>query len=112
MENQNRLTKRQWELGQQLGAARRLAKLRQIEVVGLLGGYKQDTLSKIENGVREVSFIEMEQFAALYEKPLADFATLTAEEEAALREKRKRLPVHKSWRGLGSPYRGNPNPQP
>jgi transcriptional regulator with XRE-family HTH domain len=69
------LTRRQRPLLRKLlKQAREEAKLNQAEAGELLG-QDQSFISKIESGRRQVEFIEVEQLARIYRKPLAFFAT-------------------------------------
>jgi DNA-binding XRE family transcriptional regulator len=69
------LTNRQRPLLRKLlKQARKEAKLNQSEAGERLG-QDQSFISKIESGKRQVEFVEVEQIAQLYRKPLAFFAT-------------------------------------
>jgi hypothetical protein len=71
-----RLTRRPRRLvGKLLRQARQEAKLNQSEAGALLG-QDQTFVSKIECGLRQVEFVEVEQLALIYRKPLAFFATV------------------------------------
>jgi DNA-binding XRE family transcriptional regulator len=70
------LTRRQRPLLRRLlKQAREEAKLNQTKAGELLG-QNQSFISKIESGKRQVEFVEVEQLASLYGKPLAFFATV------------------------------------
>jgi transcriptional regulator with XRE-family HTH domain len=58
-----------------LKQAREEAKLIQTKAGELLG-QDQSFISKIESGKRQVEFVEVEQLARLYGKPLVFFATI------------------------------------
>ncbi len=69
------LTRRQRPLLRKfLKQAREEAKLKQSEAGELLG-QDQSFISKIESGERQVEFVEVEQLAQIYRKPLAFFTT-------------------------------------
>lgn len=57
-----------------LRRAREAAKMTQVEVAQALGK-RQTYVSKCELGERRVDFVELEDFAAVYRKPLSFFAT-------------------------------------
>jgi transcriptional regulator with XRE-family HTH domain len=70
------LTRRQRPLLRKLlKQARQEAKLNQSDAGALLG-QDQSFISKIESGNRQVEFVEVEQLAQIYHKPLAFFATV------------------------------------
>lgn len=70
------LTRRQRPLLRKLlRQAREAVKLNQSEAGALLG-QDQSFISKIESGKRQVEFVEVEQLAQIYRKPLAFFATV------------------------------------
>lgn len=55
-----------------LKAAREEAGLRQVEVAKLLR-QPQSFVSKCESGERRVDIVELEKFAAVYQKPISYF---------------------------------------
>jgi transcriptional regulator with XRE-family HTH domain len=59
---------------ERLRTAREEAGLTQVEVAKALGR-QQTFVSKCEIGERRVDFVELEEFAAVYRKPLSYFAT-------------------------------------
>jgi ribosome-binding protein aMBF1 (putative translation factor) len=67
--------KQQDKLQNKLRAARQEAGLNQIEA-GERVGQDQTFISKIESGTRQVKFVEVEQLAELYGRPLSFFATI------------------------------------
>lgn len=58
-----------------LRQARVAAGLTQTEVASQLGR-DQTFMARIESGSRDVTFVELEQFAKLYRKPLSFFETI------------------------------------
>jgi transcriptional regulator with XRE-family HTH domain len=67
-------TARQKKLQAKLRLARLEAGLTQDQVAAKMGR-RQTWISKCETGERLLDFVELEDFAALYGKPLAFFAT-------------------------------------
>jgi len=59
-----------------LKQARRDSHLNQKQAAEQLG-QDQSFISKIESGKRQVEFVEVEQFAQIYRKPIAFFDTLS-----------------------------------
>lgn len=66
---------RRKQLGELLRRARRQANLTQVAVAGALGYNRQSKISEIEAAKRTLDPIELENFAHLYGRSLADFAT-------------------------------------
>jgi hypothetical protein len=62
-------------LQQRLWKARLEAGLTQREAGAKLGR-DQTYIAKIETGIRDVGFVEVQQLAAIYAKPFSDFATV------------------------------------
>ncbi len=71
---------------ERLRTAREEAGLTQVEVAKALGR-QQTFVSKCEIGERRVDFVELEEFAAVYRKPLAYFATAVRSRGALGRSK-------------------------
>jgi transcriptional regulator with XRE-family HTH domain len=83
--------RRHHRLGQLLARARRRAKLTQADVSSYLrfGPFAgRENISKLENGKRPVTWLELEAFAALYECAVSEFATWSDAESRALQERR------------------------
>jgi len=57
-----------------LRKARTMANLNQTEVAAQFGR-KQPFIARIESGSRQVAFVELEQFAKIYGKPVSFFET-------------------------------------
>jgi ribosome-binding protein aMBF1 (putative translation factor) len=68
--------KQRIRLRDKLKEAREHAGLDQRKAAALLG-QDQSFISKIESGKRQVEFVEVEQFAEIYQKPLLFFATIS-----------------------------------
>lgn len=66
--------RRRRELVKQLVEARNESGFSQKEVEKL-SGISQSKLSKIENGERNIRFLELEDLASIYNKPLDHFKT-------------------------------------
>jgi DNA-binding XRE family transcriptional regulator len=63
-----------------LKSAREQAWLTQA-AAGEIIGQDQTFISKLESGVRDVTFVEVEQMAAMYQQPLSFFRTIEDIEE-------------------------------
>jgi len=81
------MDRRRYLLGRRLKKARIAAKLSQGEA-GKLLGQDQTFISKLESSVRYAEFLDIENLAALYNKPLEFFSTKSTR---AKRNKKKQI---------------------
>jgi len=109
---------RQKRLGQKLQQARKDLGLNQEDVGRILnlsqayrraGSDHQPNLSRIENGLRQLKVLELEEFARLYNKPLEFFSTWGGDDEKQLQKS-----IAQRANGLGSAtgVKGSPTQRP